>query len=63
MGRRRNWQIYRIINYPKREIKMKSLAEYDSQMNQFGGMKRVRKVFNKYHEFWNNSEPYWYIEK
>lgn len=45
------------------DIKMKSLAEYDSQMNQFGGMKRVRKVFDKYHEFWNNSEPYWYIEK
>lgn len=55
---------YNLINIEKDfDIKMKSLAKYDSQMSQFGGMKRVRKVFNKYHEFWNNSEPYWYLGK
>lgn len=43
-------------------LKMKSLSEYKTQMKQFGGMKRVEKVFKKYHEYWNNSEPFWSIQ-
>ena len=44
------------------EIKMKSLSKYDSQISQFGGMKKVRKLFERYHNYWNNGEPYWYIK-
>ncbi len=42
---------------------MESLGKYESQMSQFGGMKRVKKAFIKYHEYRNDSEPIWYIEK
>ena len=45
------------------ELKMKSLSKYESQMRQFGGMKKVKKAFIRYHEYWDNSEPIWYIEQ
>jgi len=42
---------------------MDALGKYESQMKQFGGMKKVRKAFTKYHQYWNNCEPTWYIEQ
>ena len=45
------------------DLKIESLSKYESQMNQFGGMKKVQKAFKKYHKYWNNSEPIWYIKQ
>lgn len=55
---------YELINIQNTfDLKIESLSKYESQMKQFGGMKRVQKAFKKYHEYWNNSEPIWYIKQ
>jgi hypothetical protein len=56
------WKVDTIPLEKAFEMKMESLSKYRSQMKQFGGMKRVGRAFRKYHEFWKNGEPYWYIE-
>ncbi len=58
-----NWKHLNIDVSGAFSKKMESLSHYQSQMSQFGGMKRVRKVFKRYHAFWQNTEPYWYIQK
>lgn len=58
-----NWKIEQVNIKQEFDLKMESLSKYDSQMRQFGGMKRVRKAFKKYHAYWNHCEPYWYIKE
>ena len=45
------------------EQKMIALSKYESQVSQFGGMRKLRKLFSKYHEYWNDCEVYWNIKQ
>jgi len=56
-----SWKVDSICIETTFKKKMEALSKYESQMNQFGKMKRVSKVFVKYHEYWKNCEPYWYM--
>jgi hypothetical protein len=59
----KKWLVDAIRISDQFDDKMESLSKYDSQMRQFGGMKRVIKAFKKYHKYWNDCEPFWYIKK
>lgn len=56
------WQIDSVNISNDFEQKMLALSKYESQISQFGGMKKLRKLFLKYHEYWNDCEIYWSIK-
>ncbi|MBD3190358.1 MAG: hypothetical protein GF308_06925 [Candidatus Heimdallarchaeota archaeon] len=53
------------FNYTKKDFKkkIKAVACYTSQLKSLGGLKTIRKIFEKYYEFWNCGEPHWTIKK
>ena len=58
-----NWQKDSVNISDDFEQKMQALSKYESQISQFGGMKKLRKLFRKYHDNWNNCEVYWQIKQ
>ena len=57
------WQVDSVNIADDFEKKMTALSKYESQVSQFGGMKKLRKLFSKYHEYWNDCEVYWNIKQ
>jgi len=57
------WVLETINIQPTFDLKMEALGKYESQMSQFGGMKKVKNAFSKYHEYWHDCEPIWHIEQ
>lgn len=56
------WAVATVEIASQFEKKMNSLAQYESQMSQFGGMRRVNKAFKKYHAYWNGCEAFWFVQ-
>ena len=61
--RSNQWQVESVNIIHEFEQKMSALSKYESQINQFGSMKKIKKFFLKYHEYWGNSEAYWSIKQ
>jgi len=57
------WKVQREQVGEYLDKKMAALFFYTSQIKALGGERMVKKLYPKYHEFWGQAEPYWYVEQ